>query len=333
MPKKTKHPRLRVHVRRGAGGQIWTNYYYDGRPDGVKDTPLGNDYAAAVVHWRQLHEHKPRIAGTLEEAFSRWAAEVLPTYASAETRKGYGRSLKIITPVFGPATWDQVTPKTITGYLKTRSAKTQGNREMALLSVIWAWAVREELVKERFPLLQQRGWKNKEFADNFEVTDAIFDALYKHAEPHLRDALDLATATGMRVMDVVELQITDHRGDELYMRAHKTGKPAPYDLTKSLILPALLERRRAHKAPHFFVLTKPSGAQVTLRMLQGAFNRARARAIEECPEAAGAKLRYMRKRASKLAGSLEAAQKLLQHDDIATTRKHYPVGEKLRPTR
>jgi hypothetical protein len=98
MPKKTPFPRLRSHVRKGAHGQVWCSWYYDGRPDGEKDTPLGSDYEQAIVRWRELHEHKPRIAGTLQEAFERWSVEVLPTYSSIETRKGYARSLKIITP-------------------------------------------------------------------------------------------------------------------------------------------------------------------------------------------------------------------------------------------
>lgn len=193
--------------------------------------------------------------------------------------------------------------------------------------------MREELVSRHFPLLGERGWKNEESPRSFVITDAIFDAIYKHAEPQLRDAMDLATATGMRVKDAVALRITDQRGELLVLTASKTGKIAEYDLTQSVILPALIERRKAHKALHFGMLTKPSGAQVTLRMLQGAFNRARAKAAEECPEAAGAILRDMRKRASALSGSLELASELLQHSSRAVTAKHYPVVQKLRPAR
>src|SRR4051812_29745409 len=80
MPKKTPYPRLRVHVRKGKAGQVWTSYYYDGRPDGQSDTALGSDYEEALKRWDEIHNHKPRIAGTLQEAFNRWREEVLPTY-------------------------------------------------------------------------------------------------------------------------------------------------------------------------------------------------------------------------------------------------------------
>lgn len=335
MPKKTLHPRLRSHVRKGARGQVWVSYYYDMRPDGEKDIPLGNDHAEAVRQWDELHNKKPRVVGTLQEAFNRWREEVLPTYESEETKTGYGRNLAMIEPVFGPATWDQVKLPMLKQYLKKRTAKTQGNREMSVLSIIWNWARGEGLTELHHPAagMERSKWKNKEKARTFDVTDEIFDAIYRHAEPHLKDAMDLATATGMRVKDAVSLLITDHRGDTLKMKAGKTGKEAEYDLTQSAILPALIARRKAHKALHFGMLTKDSGAQVTLKMLQGAFNRARAKAIEECPAAKGAILRDMRKRASRLSGSVEAASKLLQHSSQAVTNRHYPVGEKLRPAR
>jgi hypothetical protein len=336
MPKKTPFPRLRSHVRKGAHGQVWCSWYYDGRPDGEKDTPLGSDYEQAIVRWRELHEHKPRIAGTLQEAFERWSVEVLPTYSSIETRKGYARSLKIITPVFGPATWDQVTPKTITGYLKTRSAKTQGNREMALLSVIWAWAMTEELVKDKFPLLGVRGWKNKEQPRESEVTDAIFAALYTAADPMIRDCMDLATATGLRLTDCRTVQIPP--GDVLRVRSSKTGKAAEFSLADSPVLARLVETRRTLSCSHLMLLTTPSCKPVSARMLRDRWDEAREKAAQAHPELAdelrAMYLRDMRKRSADLAGSLEEASALLQHSNPALTARHYRTkAVKLKPVR
>jgi len=302
----------------------------------VKDTPLGSDYSTAVEKWRELHEHKPRIAGTLQEAFERWAAEVLPTYSSIETRKGYTRSLRIITPVFGPATWDQVTPKTITGYLKNRSAKTQGNREMALLSVIWAWAMTEELVKTKFPLLGVRGWKNKEHARTMEVTDVLFAAVYETATPMLRDAMDLASATGLRLTDCRTVQIPP--GDTLRVRASKTGKSAEFSLTESPVLERLVSERRKITAPHLLLLTTSTGRPVSARMFRDRWDEAREKAALAHPELAdelrAMYLRDMRKRASDLAGSDQEASELLQHSSVALTKRHYRTrATKLRPVR
>jgi site-specific recombinase XerC len=336
MPKRTAHPRLRTHVRKGANGQRWVSWWYDMRPEGKKDISLGTDYAEALKHWDELYHHKPRIAGTLQEAFERWAVEVLPTYESAETRKGYSRSLKIITPVFGPATWDQVTPKTITGYLKTRTAKTQGNREMALLSVIWAWAMTEELVKTKFPLLGVRGWKNKEQARVSEVTDVLFAAVYEQADSTLRDTMDLASATGLRLTDCRSVQIPS--GDALYVRSSKTGKSAEFSIAESPTLLRLLTERKKSTAPHLLLLTTTTGRPVSARMLRDRWDEAREKAALAHPELAdelrAMYLRDMRKRASDLAGSDQEASELLQHSSVALTKRHYRTrATKLRPVR
>jgi hypothetical protein len=347
MPKKTKHPRFRTHVRKGANGQRWVSYWYDMRPDGEKDISLGSDYADALVKWDELHHHKPRIAGTLQEAFERWSAEVLPTYESAVTRKGYAQNLRHIAPVFGPATWDQVTPKTITGYLKNRSAKTQGNREMALLSVIWAWAVREELVSTKFPLLGIRGWKNKEQARTMEVTDALFAAVYSQATAMLRDAMDLASATGLRLTDCRTVQMPP--GDVLRVRSSKTGKAAEFSVSESPVLSRLVEQRRALSCSHLMLLTASgrshgSGRRTTrsrpvsARMLNAAWDEAREKAALAHPELAdelrAMYLRDMRRRSADLAGSLEEASALLQHSNPALTARHYRTkAVKLKPVR
>jgi site-specific recombinase XerC len=336
MPKKTAHPRLRTHVRKGANGQRWVSWWYDMRPEGKSDVSLGTDYAEALKRWDELYHHKPRIAGTLQEAFERWAVEVLPTYESAETRKGYGRSLKIITPVFGPATWDQVTPKTITGYLKTRTAKTQGNREMALLSVIWAWAMTEELVKNKFPLLGVRGWKNKEHARVSEVSDALFAAVYSCAAPMLKDCMDLASATGLRLTDCRTVQIPP--GDVLRVRSSKTGKAAEFSLTESPVLLRLVAERRKITSPHLMLLTTSTGRPVSARMLRDRWDEAREKAALAHPELAdelrAMYLRDMRKRAADLAEDDGAAAELLQHSSVALTKRHYRTkATKLRPVR
>jgi hypothetical protein len=43
MPKPSKHPKLRVSVKRGKAGQVWISYWYDMRGTGKPDMPLGND--------------------------------------------------------------------------------------------------------------------------------------------------------------------------------------------------------------------------------------------------------------------------------------------------
>lgn len=333
MPKKTKYPGLRSHAWKTAGGEVRVAYYYDMRGTGKPDQALGTDFAAAVVEWDKIRNKQPRIAGTIEEAFERWEREKLPLYKSATTRRNYKQNLRTMRPVFGPATWASIRVSTIADYLRTRSAKIQANREKALLSVIWGCAREWDMTALPFPAYKMR-MKNKERAVEVDWTDQMFAALYVHAEPFLRDAMDIISASGWRVRDVLKAQLTDVRGGWLKFDANKTGKRGDVQLDdpERPVIAGVISRRRAMKAPHIFLLAR-GDMIVTERMLTDAFARARAKAMVECPEVATLKLRYVRKYAGQLCGSLAEAQQLLQHGSGATTRAHYRPVEKLRPSR
>lgn len=339
MPKRSPYPRLRKHVRKGRAQQVWVSYWYDNRPEGKPDIPLGNDYAEALKKWDELFNRKPRIKGTLQEAFDRWRAEKLPAY-NPETRRVYTQQLRTVEKVFGPATWSGVEFTDLCAYLDKRSAKTQANRELAVLSIVWNQARKWGLTKLPWPAhgMERTSWKNPEKPRQFEVTDALFAAVYAQADSTLRDAMDLATATGMRLTDVRLAPLPP--GDTLKVRASKTGKMLAFEIAQSPVLSAIVSRRRAVNASHLMLLSTASGRPVSATMLRARWDQARAKAAAK-PENAALRddlkrmyLRDMRKRASDLAGSLEDAQKLLQHDDARLTREHYRSRvETLKPAR
>lgn len=330
----SKHPRLRVHVKRGKAGQVWTSYWFDMRGTGKADVPLGTDREAALVRWAELSGGASSIAGTLEEAFQRWEAEALPKIASAETRRDYAKCLRQLRPVFGPATWASVRLPVLKAYLAKRTGRTRANREMSVLQIVWNWARGEDLTQLHWPAagMERSRWKNREQARDVEVTDAMFDTIYRHADQVLRDALDIASATGLRARDVRGLRLSDIRGGKLVVTASKTGKRAEFDLDASDVLPPIIARRRASKALHIYLLDA-NGKPPTERMLHDRFVKARAAAALELPECAGLMLRDMRKRAAQLSASLADASNLLQHSSPAVTRAHYRRGDKLRPVR
>ena len=348
------HPRLRSHTRRRKSGKVLTYYFYDRRPDGLPDVPLGRDFAAAVERWKELHLRAPRIAGTLAEAFERWERERLALYANRETRKSFTRQLRRLAPVFGESRWDDVELPHLVGYLDARSAKTQGNREMSLLSIVWNWGRTVGLTRLPFPAagMERSRWKNREKPRRFAVTDDLFAAVYAQGDQVLRDCMDLATATGMRLTDCRTILLP--RNDVLHVEASKTGKAADFDLSLSQVLPRLLERRRGLKAGHLMLLSTDTGRPITAGMLRTRWDAARTRAAALAEQQAGQAadpdarsallrlatqiramyLRDMRKRASDLAPGLAAAAELLQHDDKRLTATHYRArAPMLKPAR
>ncbi|WP_291090699.1 integrase [Hydrogenophaga sp.] len=344
MPKTTKYPRLRTLVRKGANGQRWVYYYYDMRPGGKPDVPLGKDYAAALVKWDEIHNKKPRIKGTVEEAFAEWEEKVLPSYTNASTKTMYAKGLRWLRPVFGRSTWAAVKLPHLIRYLEARQGKTQANRDMSTFQVIWNYARKRGMTELPWPAagMEKSGWKNKEFARKAAVSDTMFAMIYAEGDQLLRDAMDLASATSMRITDVRTVPLP--HGDILHLEASKTGKEADFDVSLSAVLPDLLARRRANKkAEHLMLLAAPKKRPVSYRQLHDRYTVARAAAVSKA-RAAGDEaladalakmiLRDCRKYAADQATSLEEAQQLLQHNDAGTTRRHYRSEvAKLKPVR
>lgn len=341
MPKSTKYPRLKTMVRRGRGGQVWVYYAYDMRPEGKRDVPLGKDHAKAIEQWEQLHNKLPLTIGRLEEAFIRWEERELPKYESAETRKGYAKNLRAIKPVFGQMAWDEVDLPTLRQYLDVRTAKTQGNREMSLLQLIWSKALLWGMTRLPWPAQGVKGWKNQESAREFEVTDALFAAVYAEADQVLRDCMDIATATGMRITDARTVRMPVD--GVLRHKAGKTGKWVEFDVASSPVLSALAARRGESKAYSVMLLTTSTGRQVSMSMLRDRWDDARDKAALKAEKAGERELgkairsmflRDMRSRAADLAGGVGEASKLLQHSSQRLTEKHYRTrAEKLKAVR
>lgn len=350
MPKQSKHPKFRRHVKKGKGGQVWVSYWYDNRSTGEPDISLGTDYDQALAKWDEIHNGKKRIKGTIEEAFRRWEEDCLPAYDSEETRKGYSKDLRAIRNVFGPLRWEQIGMLQLSNYLrnrvdpKTKKGGVRANRELSLLSIVWHKGLLWEMTDRPWPAagLRHSKWKNKEGKRRVKVSNTVWDAIYKHADQILRDCMDLGSATGLRITDcrLIPLAAED---DMLEMVSSKRGKEIEFDVLASKVLPAIIARRKAMEhVCHPYLLTAPNGRAVSYGMLRDRWEAARETAAEEA-ETAGNKalaekirkqwLRDTRKYAAQLAPSLAEAQKLLQHDDPRLTREHYRVGEKVAPVR
>lgn len=330
MPKITKYPRLRTKVYKGRSGQAYVYYLYDMRPEGKPDIRLGTDHAAALKQWDELHNHKPRIIGLLQEAFEKWREVELPKYDSQVTRRNYAQNMTKIEPVFGQMTWDTITLPILREYLDRRTAKTQGNRELALLSIIWGKALLWGMTRCAWPAAGVKNWKNKESAREFEVTDELFTAVYAEGDQVLRDCMDIATATGMRLTDARTIRMPV--GGIIRHKPSKTGKAVEFEVVASPVLAALVQRREAMKSYCVMLLCTETGHQVTIAMLRTRWESARDKAALKASQTGNPEfantiramyLRDMRSRAADLAGNMADASKLLQHSSQALTARHY----------
>ena len=208
-------------------------------------------------------------------------------------------------------------------YLDKRSAKTQGNRELSLLSIIWGKAKLWGMTELTWPAAGVKNWKNEEFAREIDFGDALYEAIYVKGDQVLKDGMDIATATGMRLTDVVTVRMPVD--GKLRFRASKSSKWAYFDVSLSPVLTALLQRRG--NVDCVMLLTTRTGRKVSLRMLRDRYEAAREAAAAANPKIAdeirAIWLRDCRKRAADLATDLDAASALLQHSSKKLTSDHY----------
>lgn len=341
MPKKSKLPGFRAHVRRGKAGQVWTYYMLDRRSQGLPDLNLGSDYAAALAAYRAAKVGVTSDRGIVSEAIKRWVSDELTKYEVPKTRADYGRHAKRMMLWCGSMRWESVTLPLLVEYTRRRQAKTQANRELAVLSIVWGWARRWGMTRLVWPAAGIKGWKNPEKARISTLDMEVFDAVYEFADQTLRDAMDIASATGMRLTDVRTIMLPD--GHRIEIDASKTGKPGWFDVHKSSVLPPLIERRRGYVAKHGYLLSMPSGRPLSERTLGRLWSVARAAATLKAmsnddallaDRISTAWIKDSRKLAANLAPDIEAASKLLQHSSTAVTRKHYrTAADELPPQR
>ncbi len=172
----------------------------------------------------------------------RYRAQVLPRKA-AKTQAEQGRQLTRLADVFGELEPQQITSRHVARYLSTTAAANRsvsGNREIALLSDVFAHAILWELV-DRNPCTGVR--RNKEQPRSRAITDAEFRAVRALAPSAVAMAMDLALMTGQRIGDLLRARWSHITPDGVAFKQGKTGKQLLVQITPAL--GALLERCKA----------------------------------------------------------------------------------------
>ena len=182
---------------------------------------------------------------TFRHAAERYTREVL-IEKSAASQKDNLRELKFLYMVFDdpPMPLDDITPLEIRQYLdwrvlystKIKADKNAARKEKGLppikdsLGDGRVWANREKaLFSHIFNFARETGFTEKanpcggvdgyeETGRDIHIDDDIFRIVWEVAEPHLRDAMDLAYLTALRPADVRKMSQSDIRGGAVSVR-------------------------------------------------------------------------------------------------------------------
>lgn len=222
------------HVAYKGGKKVWTR--------------LSQDYADALALWARIEAYKG-AAGTMSEAINRYRLEIVPGLAAGSMPE-YHRILGLLDHVFGSVMASSIRPSDIARYLDRRSAKVAANREIAVLSSVFAYAIRWGLAHNN-PCRDVR--RNTEKARKRHVDDDEVRALWAVADEQWRLIIDLALITGLRRSDLMALTL-DNTHSGIILETRKTGcrihiESTPY--LDALLAKIKLLRRRNHER-HLF---------------------------------------------------------------------------------
>lgn len=320
-------PHMRPRSRRG--GKVFYYLRTSGTPR--KEIPLSSDFIIALRKYADLMEADAVIrATTFADLEERYATTALSKLATSTARM-YRSDIKHLLAAFSEAPLAQIKPMHIKLFLDDHDDKpTTANRCKRLFSTMWNHA---------------RGWGYTDLPNPCEgikghslekrttyITDAIFNAVYEHANASLRDAMDLAYLTGQRPADALRMTAHDLVDGHLIVTQAKTQQPLRIIIGGALA--ELLERIHTRKNMRTIVtaalLTNMNGKRLTAPVLRNQFDAAREAAALAYPAMAESirNFRFYDLRAkaaddtSDMRGD-QAASDLLGHDSIRTTQRHY----------
>lgn len=198
---------------------------------------LGKEFHEAMIRYAELNSQSVP-AFTLSPIMDNYQREIIPTKA-IKTQRDYLRGLGLLRKVFGHMQPDEVEPKDVYRYMSERP-RVAANREKAVLSAVFSFAIRKGLAKDNPCRLVHR---NEEQPRDRYVTDAEFTAVRNLVPESVRCTMDLALLTGLREMDVLRLKRGDWTDAGLLVKPSKRGKPLLFERTPEL--EAAIERAKA----------------------------------------------------------------------------------------
>ena len=333
-------PRFRKRLR---GKKVY--YFYDhgcGADKKRREESLGSDYGLAIKRWAEI-ENSSKLPSVAIIMFSWVADQYMSQVAIKKARNTLAdnrREIANLKAFFNdpPAPLESIQPVNVRQYLTWRTRENKGyvraNREKALLSHIWNFAREKGYTALPNPCIGIRGFR--ETGRDVYIEDSQYQAIWKHADVCLRDAMELAYLTGQRPSDVMGLSEMDIREGYIHFRQRKTGKKLQLFISDELLslLERIRSRKREYKIYNTQLIVNQNGRTVGVGSMSRKWKKACDAAV-----ISGLQFRDLRAKAgtdkAESAGDVRKAQEQLGHQSLVMT-EHYirnRKGAKITPTR
>lgn len=196
--------------------------YFFVKPDGDW-VHLDREFGPAMSKWAEIVGQPTKLTN-MGEIMDRYMLEVAPKKAPS-TYKSNQREIGNLRAVFGHMRPDEVTPPDIYAYMDKREAPVRANREKALLSHVYSYAIRWGVAKDN-PCRHVK--RNPEKPRDRYVEDWELEAFKSLASDFLRNYVDFKYLTGMRKGDILRLRLDALTDEGIAVAQSKTGKRLVY---------------------------------------------------------------------------------------------------------
>lgn len=205
----------RLHHKHGA-------YYYVALVHGRRVWKrLGTDYGQALREWAELEGRDAPSLHTLSDAIARYLADSA-TRLRASTLTSYENNARMILPVLGAMPLGALKREHVYEYVRRRG-NVSGNRERALISATYTWALNSGLYQGPNPAAGLR-YRNTERIRDRYITDAELNQLVLAAKGRWQTIIRFAYATALRQGDIIALTLIAATDEGILVRISKTGK-------------------------------------------------------------------------------------------------------------
>ena len=151
------------------------------------------------------------------------------------------------------------------------------------------------------------------------VSDGEFTAVYDMAAPQIQVIMDLALITGLRMGDVLALQLQSITDAGLDVRTAKTGKSLLFEWTPALRAAVDQAIALRGNAASMFLICSRRGHRYTVEGFKSNWQRLMRKCMERGVIAERFQFRDLRAKT----GSESEDDNLLGHEDPRTLRRHY----------
>ena len=277
-----------------------------------------------------------REARTIGDLFDRYIREELPKLAE-QTQHGYLDHLTKLRAWCGHMHPDELTSRDVGRYLRPEGVSTgliTRNRQIAVLSAVYGYAVGMWYTAERNPCLQVK--RNKREKRTRYITADEFNAMRSAVPAAMRIAMDLALLTGQRQGDLLSLKWDQVSADGIYFKQGKTGKQLLVGISPSLQAALDAASKLVPQLPRVYVIhprrerRDSEGRLLPLRYSGSGFRAIWQRKMRHLVKAGALKTSFtfhdIRAKSVSDAVSLQDAFDRAGHTSMAMTRGTYDRG-------